>query len=269
MMEEIIGANYDSLSYGTYQRLPVSSDYPVVFNDIISSWKAHGKWSLEFFKTRYADYKILADRTLKGETKFIQSTFANYIAYVQVSEDSIPYYGKSSIHLDTELKDDYQTDEIFECWYRKWHQEHPGQEEKFNLSNLYFAPRNAKTLLHKDLWGTSFWNALFEGEKLWLFFREEDEQFLYDLQVDPFAPDLNKYPLYDNAKPIVHVQKAGELVYAPGNAIHAVLTIQPSLSLSENFINQDNYRFVLKTFEKKGYSNAISKLNLMVECYSN
>ncbi len=236
---------------------------PIVFTNIMKEWVSYPKWTLGYLKEKFPRKKILADRIENGQAKFIHVELKDFIDYVKVSKEAKPYYGKSALHLDTDLRIEYDSESYFDCWYRSWYSRRPS-ENRLNLSNLYIGPKNAKSLPHNDLWGTSFWNALYEGKKMWLFYEKKDERYLYGGEVDPFDPNCNsKWPDYSNAEPVIHIQQPGELIYSPGNIWHAVLTMEPSLSLSENFINAENYQNVLDTFQDHNYETAFNKMKII------
>ncbi|GCC53230.1 hypothetical protein SanaruYs_34730 [Chryseotalea sanaruensis] len=240
---------------------------PIVFTDVMKTWPSYPKWNFKYLSDNYGKHQILADRVNEGRHQFIETTFSNFITYMINEEEANPYYGKSALHLSNGMKHDYFTGSYFVCWYREWYRERENEVRKLNMSNLYLGPRNAKSPLHIDIWGTSFWNALFVGKKLWVFFNPNDEKCLYNGKVDPFDPDLNLYPLFEGVKPIIHVQQPGELIYCPGNIWHAIYVLEPSLALSENFINEENYLNVLNTFKEFGYTNAYQKMLAIVDSF--
>jgi hypothetical protein len=63
----------------------------------------------------------------------------------------------------------------------------------------------------------------------------------------------------------VCIQEPGKIVYCPGNIWHAVWVLEPSLALSENFINEHNYKNVLNHFEKYNYQRALAKMKDLVK----
>jgi histone arginine demethylase JMJD6 len=240
---------------------------PLVFTSIMQHWNAYAKWNLNFLKTHYSDHLVLADRIEGGESKFIQARLSAFIEYMRDSDESNPFYAKTSLHMTNDFKDDYSGEPFFSCWYRRWYAVHPTEKRKINLSNMYLGPRHATSPLHIDIWGTSFWNALFEGEKLWIFFMQADEPYIYDGKIDPFKPDLDRFPLLKKTVPLIHTQRPGDLVYCPGNIYHAVYVLEPSLAISENFINEENFRYVLDSFRKSGHHRAYEKMLRITEAF--
>lgn len=240
---------------------------PVVFSDIIPGWKAAEKWSLPFFKTSFGTCSIIAEKIVNGKYFYKNFTLSDFIEYAYEPPEERPFHARTTIHLTNGLINDYDGEVFFPCWYKQWHRERTPDVKKIELSDIFIGPKSSYSHLHIDIWGTSFWNALFEGKKLWLFFDKEQVTDLYDGLVDPFNPDFEKYPRFSNIKPTVWVQEPGELIYCPGNVYHAVYAMETCLALSENFIDSTNYMFVLESFKKSGFERAYEKMLAIKNCY--
>ena len=230
---------------------------PLVLTEAMKNWEAYSKWNLAYLSTHYGEQKILANRlSEKGERQHIYLNLEEYINYAYTTDDPNPYYGISYMHVSNSLKEEYEEPEYFHCWYKQFN----SKDSKIDLSCLYLAPKNGYSPMHQDIWGTSFWNALFEGKKIWLFYSEDQTEYLYGGSVNPFYPDLEKYPLFSQAKATMWLQEPGELIFCPGNVWHTVLALEPCLALSENFINETDYQNVLHHFEKHNHPRAYSKM---------
>jgi hypothetical protein len=258
--------NVDPVAMVTVSQLHANTRTPLVVTDLMRTWKAFPKWNFTYFKQAFPKHGVTADRRDNGKPSYIYTTFTEYIDYALTSNELNPYYGKSLLHLTNDLQFEYDVPANFKCWYKNY-KKRSGEEQNIELSLIYLGPRHSTSPLHIDIWGTSFWNALFEGKKLWFFLPPEQAHLAYDGKVDPFEPDLNAFPDFEKVRPIIHIQNPGELVYCPGNIWHAVYAMEPSIALSENFINQENYRNVQQHFQKHGYDRALTKLNHIVSNY--
>jgi len=251
-------ANLDSI-----QRIPFNNQYdvtkPFAFYDLMNGWSSFGKWSLSFFSDAFGDKAIIAERVNEGVYQYKSFLLSEFIDYALNTSELNAYHGRTEIHLHTELKKEFEGESSFPCWYKKWHREND-EKQKVSLSDIFIGPKGSYSHLHKDIWGTSFWNALFEGRKLWLFFDHSEEGLLYDGHVNPFYPDFKRFPKFRMAQPKKYVQRPGELIYCPGNVYHAVMALEPSLALSENFIDLFNYKNVIAHFERTGSHRALSKM---------
>jgi hypothetical protein len=74
------------------------------------------------------------------------------------------------------------------------------------------------------------------GRKRWLLFPPEQNRFLYNYQVDPNCPDLERFPLYRQALPVECVIGPGDTVFVPSGWAHWVESLDASISLSSNYM---------------------------------
>jgi len=247
-----------------FDKLPTS---PTILNGIMDTWPSFGKWSLKFFRDEFADRVVIGEKQVEGQLHRRPFTMSSFFQYMNAGTDERPYGVRTELHLSLSEPFEYHVEDIIPCWYRDWNSRFVPGGQKIKLSDLFFGPKGSYSHLHRDIWDTGFWNALFEGRKLWLFFDSSDFSKIYDGNVNPFSPDLEKYPLYREASPSFHIQEPGEIVYCPSNAFHAVFALEHSLALSENFINASNYQNVLKFFEKSGMNRAHQKLSAIVKFF--
>ena len=58
------------------------------------------------------------------------------------------------------------------------------------------------------------------------------------------------YPTLKSSHPnlvwMEHVQEPGDIVYVPSGCVHVVLTLEPAIALSVNFVDRFNWERVLK-----------------------
>jgi hypothetical protein len=251
------------------QHFSGSADFsrPLVFDDIMDKWPAYGKWSLEYLKVNYGVKRIIAEKSISKDFYYRSFLVSEFIDYAYNTKEADPFIARTNIHLATDLKSDYDASSYFPCWYRQWYRDQVEQKQRIGLSDMFIGPKNSYSHLHIDIWGTSFWNALFHGAKLWLFFDKEQNDCLYEGAVNPFYPDFSKYPKFRNAEPRVWIQRPGELIYCPGNIYHAVYALESSLALSENFIDSRNFTYVLDFFQRSGFMLAYTKMSRIKERY--
>ena len=182
-------------------------------------------------------------------------SISDYVNYVKSCGDAIPYYmSDSQFHKNTELEADYSRPEYFKNWYEDISEDFPDEEKPYlkpSLSWIYIGPAKSYSALHQDVWNTSAWNAVISGKKLWLFFPVSQSDYLYKGAVNPFSPDLDKYPYYARTRPFFCIQNPGEIVFTPGGWWHTVINLEAGLSLTENFINNTNIHLVVEEFRRR------------------
>jgi hypothetical protein len=133
---------------------------------------------------------------------------------------------------------------------------------------LIIGPRNSGSSVHIDPLGTSAWNTLLFGVKLWALFPPSVEEADLQLPVDtagattdgaepepvPVAscaaywfstvfPNLSKSTLRQCTQ---FQQQAGETVFVPAGWHHAVLNMDTTVCVTQNFASPGNYTEVAR-----------------------
>lgn len=234
---------------------------PVIISSIMSNWKASQNWSIEYFIKIAGDQKLPAlGRRGTGWEYF---KLSEYASYMKTTSDENPYYLKNcKFHLKTSLQDDYKIPDYFKSMHLLLNELNTQRKGIFklpkrlypdvkipDLSWIFIGAKGTMSGLHLDIWDTSAWNAVISGKKVWLFFPPNQSDYLYNGTVNPFHPDLNKYPYYAKTNPILCVQNAGEVVYTPSGWWHAVFNEECGISITENFINATNVNMVKEHFK--------------------
>ena len=101
---------------------------------------------------------------------------------------------------------------------------------------IFIGPRGAITPLHLDIWGTHAWLAQLVGRKRWILFPKDQQSFLYNCRVQPQSPDLQRFPLFRNAKPVECTIGPGDLIFVPGGWAHEVTSLDATISITHNFM---------------------------------
>ncbi|MFB0494836.1 histone arginine demethylase JMJD6 [Mucilaginibacter sp. OAE612] len=235
---------------------------PFKLKGYMEKWPAFKLWDSSFLKKEFGQVVLNASKHSNKDS--ISRTFLleDYLQYMNKTRAANPYYLKDcKFHLGTKMESHYTAPDIFNCWYKMI----PANQRKTTLSWLYIGAKGTFSRLHLDIWNTSAWNAVISGAKLWLFYPPDNRQYLYNGAVNPFFPDLDKFPGFANARPLVAVQRPGEIIYTPSNWWHAVYNLEKGLSLTENFINDSNYTEVLEYFKEKSpksYQSLLELINL-------
>ena len=217
---------------------------PVLITGLMDNWEAKTKWTPEFFKNKFGNVEATASRS-KDRNDRKTFKIGDYFNYMEGSSEKDPYYlTNSQFHLNTELINDYEPPSYFKTCLDMMKEKLP---LTFQLSWLYIGAKNTFSALHLDIFNTSAWNGVISGKKIWLFYAPNQAKYLYNGMVNPFDPDLNKFPEFVNAKPIVCVQNPGDVVYTPSRWWHAVYNEEAGVSLTENFVNETNFETVIMT----------------------
>jgi hypothetical protein len=87
------------------------------------------------------------------------------------------------------------------------------------------------------------------GEKEFIIFPPSDGKYLYQLAGDakhsaipnPFAVDLERFPLFAQATPARFVLKAGETIFNPAGWWHATRILSPSIAMVISTVGASNW----------------------------
>jgi histone arginine demethylase JMJD6 len=235
------------------------SRQPLLVTGLMDKWKSRKLWTLDFFEFRYGNTVVSVEQVDKPfEKKTIN--LSEYINYIKNTDDQNPYYLKDwQFYIPhTELLKDYETPVHFENWFK--------QLPNNSIPRwIYIGSKNNGSKLHQDLLMTSAWNAVFCGKKCWLIYPPNQGDYVYYGEVDAFYPDLEKYPLFNKARPLICWQNPGEILFMPSGWWHQVVNEEACISLTENFVNESNYELVREYIDKsKLSSESKQELNFFI-----
>jgi len=222
---------------------------PVVLTDAARSWPALQKWSFDFFAEKYGDQQMVAINRLFRPSVGRRVKIADFMTYCQFpsassfkrSPDEPPFYFNfKPFSKHPELLEDFAQPSVVDNFYdqftgelQKWYLDH--------FSYLFIGPPGTLTPLHVDLLGTHAWLSQIAGRKHFVLFGPEDHNNLYGGQASLVNPDFKAMPLLRNAQPYEAIIHPGEVVFFPGGWYHHVVALDPSITLTFNFVNKTNF----------------------------
>jgi len=115
------------------------------------------------------------------------------------------------------------------------------QGTRYHPRNLIIGPEGSKTHLHYDSLHSVGSLAQIVGSKRCILFSPADSDFLYDREVDPEHPDLQRFPLFEKATAFCCTLNPGELLLIPRRWWHHVSSIEKSITFAYNFFNRTNF----------------------------
>ena len=146
----------------------------------------------------------------------------------------------------------YFTDDLFHVL---------GEEERPNYRWLIVGPARSGSIWHTDPNATSAWNAVVTGAKKWILYPPEcvppgvhpsPDRTLVGGPLPPLEWPLDFYeeatgPHVEAARrPLECVCRAGEVIYVPTGWWHAVINLEPSIAITQNFVDRHNLPTVMK-----------------------
>jgi histone arginine demethylase JMJD6 len=211
---------------------------PVVITDAIESWPARSHWTFNYFRSHYPDTDVKVF-WLRGERYEPSSTekmqLGAFIDRIQTNSfDTYPCYIRDDWQIfltHKELLSDYQVPKYFFDWFAFL-----PRFMRLIYPRIFIGPKGAITPLHLDIWGTHAWLAQLIGRKRWILFPRDQQELLYDCNVQPQHPDFDRFPLFRKSKPVECTIGPGDLIFVPGGWAHEVVSLDATMSITHNYM---------------------------------
>lgn len=266
-----------------------SKQRPVIINGIASKWPAAALWTPEYFKEKYANAAVRYERGksdevvkdpvrfLQNDQVFVNTTLKEYIDLIEGPREPgrTNYLAEFAIFdvipdllKDIDLLSKYM---VMPSWYPQKLKKYLTLKPRFwlgpkdSLSSCHFdMPHN----IFVQLYGTKQWTLISPDQSKNLYFPCDDlvSEFLHWSPVDIEEPDLNRFPLFKNVKPIQFTVKPGQMLFVPSSWWHHVRSLDTSISL--NFFWFDIARNLVslrKYLYYRGKKMLLNKLGLKKE----
>ncbi len=261
-----------NLSYDEFAGKYLFANKPVIVTDALRQWKALSRWTPEFFQKEFGDMKFTISDTEVGQQgykngggrEFVMSQFIDQVL-ASTEENPAPYFRNKILYeLFPSLKQDIQP--FPEYFLPNWLVDHymlrPVREvlNRGAAIEIYIGGRGgAFPVLHYDGAGTHAFLMQIYGRKQYIVFPPDQEKYLYpspakinlSLINNVEKPDLQKFPLFANAKPIIFILEPGELLFVPAHWWHTAKMLTPSITTSINVLNESNWSEMVEFVAKR------------------
>jgi histone arginine demethylase JMJD6 len=228
------------------RRYLAPSPRPVILTDALSNWGALGKWTPDYFGEHYGDVEV----TIDGRTMSVRELAAEI--RVSSPEHPAPYLRNSLLsRWPAPLRDDVTP--LPRCTEPNWLDSRlfPSRES-LKYFELYIGGRGAAfPVLHYDGLHTHAFIMEIYGEKEFWVYPPEQTAFVYPRpgpesnksQIDDIEhPDLERFPLFAQAKGTRFRLKAGETLFVPAGWWHTTRVLTAAISVSVNSADAANWR---------------------------
>eukprot|EP00941_MAST-03F_sp_MAST-3F-sp1_P006027 g6027.t1 len=233
---------------------------PIVIAGLADNWKAKEAWSWDNLVARFGDEKIRCGEDDDGSS--IRVPLRTFIRYMLNNDDDSPLYVFDPDFADDDegthpMGNDYEPPKYFRDDFFRLAGEHRRPPYRWFL----LGPERSGSCIHIDPLGTSAWNTLLRGRKLWVVFPPVDvdsrctarfvkgKEFISpdedDEAIDYFyriLPRIRK--AYPEVPCTQFVQYPGETVFIPGGWWHAVLNLDCTVAVTQNYCSATNFKFV-------------------------
>jgi histone arginine demethylase JMJD6 len=229
---------------------------PVIISDIpeYENWKAlhQNTWSFSNIKSKLKErlFKVGED----DDGYKVKVKMGYFLKYLNENKDDSPLYvfdsnydndPVSKILLEDYTPPSYFKEDLFELI---------GEKRRPPYRWFLLGPKRSGTCLHIDPLGTSAWNTVIQGRKRWVLFPpettksiakgwdvifkgEDDEAVNYFVDILPRI----KAKHGKNIKIIEFTQLAGDTVFVPSGWWHAVMNLDDTVAITQNFCSRSNF----------------------------
>jgi hypothetical protein len=235
------------LPYQEFVRDYLFPKKPVIISGALSAWHALGKWTPDYFKSKFGTKNL----TIDGK----KYTMADFIDHVGSStpHDPAPYLRNAILeHFLPELLADIYPEPPY--FLPNWLDGKLGRALRSRLHDgspeLFIGGSGAKfPFLHFDSYHTHAFLVQIYGIKEYTAFSEDQTHLIY---VHPHQynasqipdienPDLSKFPLFAQAVPMRFRLHPGEILFIPGGLWHTARMLSPCITISVNRANSSNW----------------------------
>eukprot|EP00930_Biecheleria_cincta_P076625 TRINITY_DN6382_c0_g2_i1.p1 TRINITY_DN6382_c0_g2~~TRINITY_DN6382_c0_g2_i1.p1 ORF type:complete len:554 (+),score=110.90 TRINITY_DN6382_c0_g2_i1:30-1664(+) len=227
---------------------------PIIVEDCCGDWPAMDRWNIDALEERFRQIAFKVAKDDKG--KKLRMKFKYFADYIRHQQDDNPLY-LFETNMDDNgyirpLMDDYEVPDIFpHDWFSL-----VNQDSRPPFRWFCIGPKRSGTTVHIDPLGTAAWNAVTHGVKRWVLFEpkedkrivkgkdflqkgEDDEAIMY---FDFVLPRIKR--AHPDLKVYEGLQKPGEVIFVPGDWWHAVLNLEDTVAVTQNYCGPDNFDLV-------------------------
>ena len=205
---------------------------PVVLTDVAASWPALEKWTFAYFADEFGHTEIVACDNFLAPSRRVRTPLRKFLRYSQSGRAKSPretkplYCALQPFTADSVLMNDFAWPAMLENLYLSGT---PCSYDWYlrTFGVVLIGPAGTVTPVHQDLFATHAFLVQITGRKHFEFWAPTPEAGLAD------APAMET-PLYEA---VLH---PGELIVFPQGWYHKVTALDPSISLTFNFVNRTN-----------------------------
>ncbi len=182
--------------------------------------------------------------------KTLRVALRDFVNYSKFNRDDSPLYVFDQGFCEKHGRDFYQIpkfcgrDDLFEL---------VGEARRPPYQWFLLGPQRSGTCVHVDPLGTAAWNTLLAGRKRWVLFEpgtskkvatgsqlvkpgEDDEAINYFVDILPRIRQT-----YPHARRSEVVQRPGDTLYVPAGWWHAVLNLDDTVAVTQNFVSRSAF----------------------------
>jgi hypothetical protein len=224
-----------------------SRNHPVVLTDVVKRWPAYASWDMAHLLQRYGQCSFRAEACVLSLEQY------DHYAQQTVEESPLYLFDKDFCTTCPDMANDYSVPAYFDDLFSVLGHERP------DYRWLIIGPERSGSTFHKDPNGTSAWNALVRGRKLWIFYPPDacppgvfvdanEEQVTSPVSLMEWMLTYCHDP---TGQAYMTICEEGELVFVPSGWWHCVLNLTHCIAITQNYVSERNLKRVLAFLRDK------------------
>jgi histone arginine demethylase JMJD6 len=254
---------------GAIPRLPAASlsprdfvarfeapNLPVLIGGLAGGWPAWAAraWAPGALHGAYRSRRFRCGEDDKGRP--VKLKLKHFLRYMKAQRDDSPLYVFDSMYNDDRTPSRLLAEYAVPPHFGEDLLALVGEHRRPPYRWMLLGPVRSGTGVHIDPLATSAWNTLLHGRKRWVLFEpgfskaevkgrefvregEDDEPIDYFLNVLPRLKAARGPAL--TARMLEFTQRAGETIFVPGGWWHAVLNLEDTVAVTQNFCSTTNF----------------------------
>ncbi len=204
---------------------------PVVFNDLMDSWPAKNKWTVDFFKKEYGHLivPVYSANSANPGKKYLapdrQIPFKKYLEILEEKPIDLRMFLYNIFRHAPELCNDYRKPDIIDGFY-----------DRFPF--MFFGGEGSSVGLHYDIDLSHVFLSQFHGRKRVVLFEPNQSRNIYQHPytvasfVNVNKPDYKMYPALKKATGYEVILNPGETLFMPSGYWHYIEYVDWGFSIS-------------------------------------
>jgi len=236
---------------------------PCVIQGLADEWPARTDWGSRRLRQAFGERVFKCGEDDDGYS--IKVKLKHFIRYLNSDEEDGAMLDDSPLYIfDSHFDEDPVSKQLLReyfvpSFFNEDLFQYVGEKRRPPYRWILVGPARSGSSVHIDPLGTSAWNTLIRGHKLWTLFPphiprltvkgkqyvnwkvEDDEPVDWNFHILPRI--LANHP---ELKPLViqFIQKPGETVFVPSNWWHGVLNLDTTVAVTQNFCSTGNFEEV-------------------------
>ncbi len=204
---------------------------PVVFTDLMDSWPAKNKWTIDYFIKEHGHIEVpvySADYSKAG-SKYMEPdryiTFGEYLTLIEQGPTDLRMFLFNIFRHVPDLCHDFSMPTIMDGFIN-------------GFPFMFFGGEGSVVNMHYDIDLSHVFLNQFHGRKKVILFAPEQSKNIYHQpftvtsSVDVSAPDFEKYPALKKAEGYEVILEPGETIFMPSAYWHHITYLDAGYSIS-------------------------------------